>query len=76
MCFTVPARVIELTDGNFAVVESNNIKTTISLSLVTDVSVNDYVAVHVGFAVMKLDSIEAERILVLLTELSMDSPQH
>lgn len=76
MCLAVPARVIELLDGKFAVVEQGGVRTTISLALIADVSVGDYVVAHVGFAVTKLESMEAEGVLALLTELSENAPRH
>lgn len=68
MCLAVPARVIELLDGNFATVELGGVRMPVSLALVTGVAVNDYVVVHVGFALAKLDSAEAERTLALLAQ--------
>jgi hydrogenase expression/formation protein HypC len=68
MCLAVPARVIELHDGDRATVNLGGVKLTISLALVQDVALDDYVIVHVGYALSKLDRVEAERTLALLAE--------
>ncbi|MBP2302655.1 HypC/HybG/HupF family hydrogenase formation chaperone [Azospirillum picis] len=67
MCLAIPARVIEVLDGNFAIVDQGGIRMTVSLALVTDVAAGGYVVAHVGFAVKTLTSTEAERILALLS---------
>jgi len=71
MCLAVPARVVELLDDDRATVNLGGVKTTISLALVEDVAIDDYVIVHVGYAINKLDPAEAERTLALLAEAGM-----
>ena len=66
MCLAVPARVIELHDDDRATVDLGGVKLTISLALVEDVALDDYVIVHVGYALSKLDREEAERTLAML----------
>ena len=66
MCLAVPARIIELHEGDTATVDLGGVKLTISLALVEDVAPEDYVIVHVGYALAKLDREEAERTLALL----------
>lgn len=68
MCLAVPARVVEVGEGDEAVVDLDGVKKRISLALVEDVAVGDYVIVHVGFALQKLDIAEAEATLALLRE--------
>ena len=67
MCLAVPAEVIE-TSGAEAVVDLGGIRKRISLMLVDDVRVGDFVIVHVGFALTKLDREEAEETLALLRQ--------
>ena len=67
MCLAVPAEVIE-TDGDEAVVELGGIRKNVSLMLVDDVRVGDFVIVHVGFALTKLDRDEANETLALLRQ--------
>lgn len=69
MCLAVPARVEQITAGGDAVVNLGGMRKEISLALVDDVAVGDYVIVHVGYALQKLDPEEAERTLALFAEL-------
>lgn len=69
MCLAIPAQVIELREGDYALVELSGVKKEISLALVDDVAVGDYVIVHVGYALNKLDPEEAAKTLQLFVEL-------
>ncbi|MFA7269375.1 MAG: HypC/HybG/HupF family hydrogenase formation chaperone [Sterolibacterium sp.] len=70
MCLAVPARVIEKRDNDQAIVELGGVTKEISLALVDGVEVGDYVIVHVGFALTRLDAEEAQRTLALFAEMS------
>ena len=70
MCLAIPARVIERLAGDDAVVELDGVRKTISLALVDDVAVGDYVIVHVGHAIGQIDPEEARRTLALFGELA------
>jgi hydrogenase expression/formation protein HypC len=72
MCLAIPAQVVELRDNDNAVVDLAGVRKEISLSLVEDVKVGDYVIVHVGYALNKLDPEEAEKTLALFAELGVD----
>lgn len=75
MCLATPAKVVEIADdGENAVVSLGGVKTPCSLALVEDVVVGDYVILHVGYALSKLDPAEAERTLALLAEMAAASP--
>ena len=65
MCLAIPVRVVERVDDTSAIVDLDGVRKTISLALVDDVRVGDYVIVHVGHALAKLDPAEAERTLTL-----------
>jgi hydrogenase expression/formation protein HypC len=67
MCLALPAKVIQL-DGDDATVSLGGVKKQISLALVEGVVVGDYVIVHTGFALSRLDPEEAERTLELFRE--------
>ncbi len=69
MCLAIPARVVEILDGDNAVVNLGGVKKEISLALVEGVGVGDYVIVHVGYALNKLDPEEAEKTLALFAEM-------
>ena len=66
MCLAIPARVVELLDDDKATVDMGGVQKAISLALVEDVAPGDYVIIHVGYALNKLDPEEAERTLALI----------
>lgn len=74
MCLAVPARITELRSQDSAIVDLGGVRKEISLALVENVAVGDYVIVHVGFALQKLDADEAERTLALFAQLA-DAPE-
>jgi hydrogenase expression/formation protein HypC len=65
MCLAIPVRVVELRDDATAIVELDGIRKEISLALVDGVAVGDYVILHVGYALARLDPDEAARTLAL-----------
>jgi hydrogenase expression/formation protein HypC len=69
MCLAIPARVVELREGDNAVVDLAGVRKEISLALVDRVAVGDYVIVHVGYALNKLDPEEAAKTLALFAEI-------
>jgi hydrogenase expression/formation protein HypC len=70
MCLAVPVRVTELhADGN-ATVEVGGVHNRVSLALVDGVGVGDYVIVHAGFAINRLDVAEARKTLELFAEIA------
>lgn len=68
MCLALPVRVVELAPGDNAIIDLGGIRKQISLALVDDVAVGDYVILHVGYALSKLDPAEAEKTLALFRE--------
>ena len=68
MCLAIPVLVTELLDGDMARVPLDGVQKPISLALVEDVKPGDYVILHVGYALNKLDPEEAEKTLALLVE--------
>jgi len=68
MCLAVPARIVEVLEGENALVDLDGVRQRISLALVDDIEIGDYVIVHVGFALNRLDPEEAERTLRLFSE--------
>ncbi|MBS3905569.1 MAG: HypC/HybG/HupF family hydrogenase formation chaperone [Syntrophaceae bacterium] len=69
MCLGIPGRVVEI-EKNVAKVDVGGIVRDISLDLCPDVSVGEYVLIHTGFAIHKVDESEAHETLKLLTELA------
>lgn len=68
MCLAIPARVTELLDQDMAKVEVGGVVKVVSLCLVEDIVVGDYVILHVGFALSKLEPEEARQTLALFAE--------
>lgn len=66
MCLAVPAEVVALLADGRARINLGGVGKDISLALVDDVQVGDYVLVHVGFALGKIDADEAQRTLAAL----------
>jgi len=69
MCLAIPALVVELLPADMARIDLDGVRKEISLALVEDVAVGDYVIVHVGYALQKLDPHEAAETLALFAEL-------
>lgn len=69
MCLAVPVRVSQI-DGLEALVELGGVIRQASLTLVPDTQVGDYVLLHAGFAIQKLDEREAEQTISLFAELA------
>jgi hydrogenase expression/formation protein HypC len=65
MCLAMPALIVQLVDNNRAIIELGGVQKTISTLLVDDVKVGDYVIIHVGYALSKLDELEAQKTLRL-----------
>jgi len=70
MCLAIPAYIEQLIDGNRAIVNMSGIRKEISLALVDNAVPGDYVVIHVGFALQKLDPIEAQHTLAMFAEMS------
>lgn len=69
MCLAIPARIEQLTVADGAIVNLGGMRKEVSLALVDDAAVGDYVIVHVGYALQKLDQEEALRTLAMFAEL-------
>jgi hydrogenase expression/formation protein HypC len=69
MCLALPARLVERLVDDQAVVDLGGILKTISIALVPEARVGDYVIVHVGHALGLLDEAEAQATLALFAEL-------
>ncbi len=68
MCHAIPVQVTGLLDDDMARVSLDGVTKIVSLALVEDVQVGDYVILHVGYALNKLDREEARKTLDLLGE--------
>ena len=70
MCLAIPAKVVQKLENDQALVEVGGVRNRISLLLVEDVTVGDYVIVHVGFAIAPLNAEEAAKTLALFDEIA------
>ncbi len=79
MCLAIPGRIVELIDeeNRIAKVEVSGVRRNINLGLLseTEVKPGDYVLIHVGFAMSKIDEHEAAETLRLLEELGSYEPE-
>lgn len=69
MCLAIPACVEQLIAEDSAIVNLGGVRKEISLALVEDIAVGDYVIVHVGYALQKLDPEEAAQTLALFAQI-------
>jgi hydrogenase expression/formation protein HypC len=66
MCLAIPVRVTELLAGDRALVSAGGIIREIDTALVDDLQVGDYVILHVGYALSRLDEVEAQKTLAVM----------
>lgn len=70
MCLAIPSKVIELHEDGTATVDTMGVKRRVSLELMgEEVRLGDYVLIHVGFAIQKLDEEEALKSLELFEDI-------
>jgi hydrogenase expression/formation protein HypC len=69
MCLAVPGRIVEI-EGTKARIDFGGVTRDADLTLVPDASTGDYVLVHAGFAIERLDESEAEETLELFRQLA------
>ena len=67
MCLAIPSKIVAV-DGDTAVIDVDGVRREASLMLVEDVCVGDYVIVHAGFAISRLDADAAEESLELMRQ--------
>lgn len=68
MCWAIPAQVLEI-DKDKAKVRLGRLTQTASIALLEDVRVGDYILIHAGFAIQKIDKESAETNLRMLNEI-------
>jgi hydrogenase expression/formation protein HypC len=65
MCLAVPVRVVAVLGDQWVEIEVGGIHSRVSTALIDEVAVGDYVIVHAGFAITRLDVEDAEKTLAL-----------
>ena len=69
MCLALPAKVVALDEAcDMATVALDGVRKQVSIALVEDVALGDYLLIHVGYALNKISPEEAERTLALMAE--------
>ncbi|MCG8488183.1 MAG: HypC/HybG/HupF family hydrogenase formation chaperone [Candidatus Thiodiazotropha sp.] len=69
MCLAIPAKVVAIDEqADNATVELGEVRKEVSLALVEDVMLGDFVLIHVGYALNKVSEEEAERTLELFAQ--------
>ena len=68
MCLAIPMKILKI-EGDRANVSSQGVQRTIGINFLKNPKIGDYVIVHAGFAIEKLDTSKAEETLKLLEEI-------
>jgi hydrogenase expression/formation protein HypC len=71
MCLAIPVQVIEVLEQDQAIADVGGVRKEISLALVDGVQVGDYVILHVGYALNRLDPAEAQRTIEMFAQAGM-----
>lgn len=70
MCLSIPSKIVEIDENNSAVVETMGVRRHVSLDLMADeVGIGDYVLIHIGFAMGKIDEADALESLKVYEEM-------
>lgn len=68
MCWAIPAKIISI-EGDKGIVEVSGTRREVGLQLLDDPATGEYVLLHAGFAIQKIDEEEAAKTLELWTEM-------
>ncbi len=69
MCLAIPAKIVDIKNG-MGTIDMDGTKREVSLLLLNDAQIGDYVIVHAGFAIHKIDESEAMESLKVLREMA------
>lgn len=73
MCLSIPSKVISIDENNFAIVDTMGVRRGVSLDLIAEpVAAGDYVLIHVGFAMEKIDTQYALESLKIYEQIAND----
>ena len=76
MCLAIPGKIVAISDGEGfdrrGTVDYDGVRQEVALAYLPETKLGDYVLVHVGFAITRLDTEEAERILQEIRELTTE----
>ena len=71
MCLAIPVRIESIENDDTAMADIGGLRKAINISLVTDIKPGDYVILHVGFALKKLDEDEAQKTLAMISDIDL-----
>jgi hydrogenase expression/formation protein HypC len=69
MCLAIPSKIVKIED-NIGIIDVEGVRKEVSLLLIEDPRIGDYVIVHAGFAIQKIDEAEANESLKILREMA------
>ena len=70
MCLSIPSKVVEIDENNYATVDTMGVKRKVTLDLIAEpVNIGDYVLIHVGFAMNKISKEHAEDSIAAYNEI-------
>ena len=70
MCLSIPSKVVEIDENNYATVDTMGVKRKVTLDLISEpVHVGDYVLIHIGFAMNKISKEHAEDSIAAYNEI-------
>ncbi len=69
MCLAIPSKIVKIKD-NMGIIDVEGVQKEVSLLLIEDPRIGDYVIVHAGFAIQKIDEAEANESLKILREMA------
>lgn len=72
MCLAIPALLLRRIEAEEALIDAGGVEKRVSLALVPEAAVGDYVIVHAGYAISRVDPEEALRTLALFAEMQDD----
>ena len=77
MCLAIPGKIVEIVDieNQIAKVEVGGVRRNINTGMLDETRIGDYVLIHVGFAMSKIDEKEAAETLRVLQELGTYQPE-
>ena len=75
MCLALPAKILALHEADMATVDVGGVRKEIYIGLVGEVGVGDYVIIHVGYALSRVDEDEAQKTLAIFAEIEERFPE-
>ena len=75
MCLAIPVRIIELLPDGMARAELEGVAMTIGVMMLDHVAVDDYVVTHVGYAIARIDPVEAQHTLEMIRNAAQENDE-